>query len=65
MIKGLLVIILVALLANMAAKWLRPAIPPKPKSPRVETARKCPRCGAYGLGDAPCGKPDCPAGRKV
>ncbi|MER2508318.1 MAG: hypothetical protein ABTQ27_06105 [Amaricoccus sp.] len=59
MTKALLLLILVGLLAMMASRWLRGALPRKPESRAIETAAKCPRCGAYRIAGQPCATPGC------
>lgn len=60
MLKALSTILLLGLLAGMALRALLPRRP-APSGHRVETARKCPVCGAYRLGDGQCPTPGCRA----
>lgn len=60
--KALVFAIAATLLASMIGKWMRPA-PPRDKGPAIETARKCPSCGTYLIGPAPCSSPTCPSRR--
>ena len=59
--KGLTILLLALVLWSMASRYLRPRVPRKPRGPAIETARKCPECGAYVLGAGPCDSPGCPA----
>lgn len=60
--KALLLLVVVGLLANAARKWIGPkAVPPKARTPAVETARKCSECGSYLIGPGPCPDPECPS----
>jgi hypothetical protein len=51
-----IVVLAVALLLAMIGK-LR--LPKAPGRPAVQSARKCPACGAYMVGDGPCTTPGC------
>jgi hypothetical protein len=63
MLKAVTTILLVGLLVGMAYRAVFPK-PPRPRTrAQVETARKCPGCGAYRLGDGQCPTPDCPSKR--
>ncbi len=59
MAKALLLLVLVGLLVVMAGRWLRDALPGKPGGRAIETAAKCPRCGAYRIDGQPCATPGC------
>ncbi len=59
MAKALLILVLLGLFATMVGRWLRGAVTGKPPAPRIETAAKCPRCGAYRVAGQPCATPGC------
>lgn len=59
MAKAVLTLILLGLLVIMVGRWLRGAVSGKPPLPRIETAAKCPRCGAYRVAGQPCATPGC------
>lgn len=64
MLKALTTIVLLGLLVGMTVRAVFPRQPtPKRPGPRIQTARKCPDCGAYRLGDGACPTPDCPSKR--
>ncbi|HYN45884.1 MAG TPA: hypothetical protein VES64_04255 [Allosphingosinicella sp.] len=58
-LKLLIVLVLAFVLLSMTSRYLRPKVPPKAKGPAIETARKCPECGAYVVGAGPCEQPGC------
>ncbi|MFQ8431294.1 hypothetical protein [Amaricoccus sp. W119] len=64
MLKVVTTVLLVGLLVSMV---MRAVFPPDPKKrgpkKRIETAKKCPECGAYRLGDGKCPTPGCPSRR--
>jgi hypothetical protein len=61
MLKAITTILLIGLLAGMTIRAVLPRPPStRPRrGPAVETARKCPDCGAYRLGDGRCPTPGC------
>ncbi|MFO1105755.1 MAG: hypothetical protein U1E34_06615 [Amaricoccus sp.] len=61
MLRVGLVLILALLLAGMVSRAIRPTVARREPGPRIETAAKCPSCGAYRVGTAACERPDCPA----
>jgi hypothetical protein len=64
MVKAVLLFLIVIAVLGMFGKWRLPKqLPRGPRRPAVEAARKCPVCGAYGVGEAraPCTRPDCPS----
>ena len=65
MLKAAATFLLLGLLASMVIRAVLPRPPGrKGETPRkVETATKCPRCGAYRLGDGQCPTPGCRGGR--
>ena len=63
MLKALSTVLLVGLLVGMAIRAVLPRPTPRKRERAVETARKCPDCGAYRLGDGQCPTPDCPSKR--
>ncbi|TPE50429.1 hypothetical protein [Amaricoccus solimangrovi] len=64
MLKVATTVILIGLLVGMVIRSVLPRPPAASGGKRrVETARKCPVCGAYRLGDGRCPTPGCPSGR--
>jgi hypothetical protein len=65
-LKSVLLFLVLMLALGMFGK-LRRAVTPKGKSgggdAQVQTARKCPSCGTYLIGETPsrCAQPDCPS----
>jgi hypothetical protein len=49
---GLAVLLLLAFIGKLR-------LPKRPERPAVQKACKCPRCGAYVVGHAPCASPGC------
>lgn len=56
-----LVLLLALVFAGVIGRAIRPQVPRGSQGPRIETAAKCPSCGAYRVGTAACARPDCPA----
>jgi hypothetical protein len=56
--RVVLLLVAVALLMAMLGK-LR--LPKRPERPAVQSARKCPDCGAYVVAGQPCTSPECPS----
>jgi hypothetical protein len=54
--RAVLLVIAVGLLMAMIGRW---RLPKPPARPAVQSARKCPDCGAYVVGDGPCTTPGC------
>ncbi len=57
--RVVLVLVAVALFLAIIGKLRLPQVPQRPKDKAVESARKCPGCGAYVLADQPCTSPGC------
>jgi hypothetical protein len=55
---GRIVLLLIAVAIVMAMIG-RLRLPKPPGRPAVQSARKCPDCGAYVVGDEPCTSPEC------
>ena len=55
---GRIVLLLIAAALLMAILG-RLRLPKPPGRPAVQSARKCPDCGAYMVGDGPCASPEC------
>lgn len=60
-VKAMTVLLLAFVLMSLASRYIRPRVPPKPRGPAIETARKCPGCGAYMVEGGGCTTPDCPS----
>ena len=60
--RALALLVGVTLVVGMVGKHFSPRVPPGPKKPAVQSARKCPLCESYVLGanPSPCDRPDCP-----
>lgn len=52
--RAAILLIAVALLFAMLGKLARPKVGGRKASPRVESARKCPACGAYVIEGTTC-----------
>lgn len=61
MLKAAVLVVLALLLATMIGRAIRPQVPRDRQGPRIETASKCPSCGAYRVGGGACERADCPA----
>lgn len=60
MLKVATTVLLLGLLVSMVMRAVVPRDPKKRgKRKRIETATKCPECGAYRLGDGKCPTPGC------
>ncbi len=57
--KALVIVLALMLLAGMVGRSLGIRGASRPKTPPIETARKCPTCGAYLVGSAQCDRPGC------
>jgi hypothetical protein len=53
------VLLLLLAVAIVMAMIGRLRLPKPPRRPAVQSARKCPNCGAYVVGDGPCTSPEC------
>ncbi len=53
MLKAVLVFLVAMALLGLVGKG-RPKMPRAGRDPKIQAARKCPSCGAYVIGDAPC-----------
>ena len=62
MITRLVVLVLLGLLiAGLIRKWTRPVLPRDRRGTTIESARRCPECGAYVLAGEVCA---CTRGQK-
>ena len=59
--RAIMLLLAVVLFFALIGKWATPRVPRGRSRPAVESARKCPDCGAYVLGSrpTPCERADC------